>query len=323
MFRPLYLNWDRVREPLSRLNWFLFALGAVMFGGFLFVFRVMPWWWILLRFGHRMPIPAATRIWSFSELARYLPGKVWQFIGRVFLIRPYGVSAGVCTTSQILEMAVFLLANLLVALACLVWLGIKTEPKLRPFLWTALALVPALLIFLHPRIFYGIFDWVIKKLRQPVIEQHLRKRELLMVGIWGIIGLVWQSLAIWLVIQEPLELQFTKWWVVAGAYCLAWCAGFLAFWAPAGLGVREAVFMMAMQVALPDRVRNEFADPAVLAGFLAFLAILLRLLVTAGELLLAGIAYAADFRRKGRTDAPEAPCAPSPQPSANPDPASL
>jgi hypothetical protein len=323
MFRPVYLHWDKVKEPLSRLNWFLFALGAVMFALFLFIFRVLPWCWVLFRFGHRLPLPAATRIWSLSELARYLPGKVWQFIGRVFLIRPYGVSASVCTTSQILEMTVFLLANLLVALACLVWLGIKKEPQLRPFLYAAMALVPLLLLFLHPKIFYGIFDWVIKKLRQPVIEQHLRKRELLGVGIWAIVGLIWQSLAIWIVIQDPLELQFTKWWVVAGAYCLAWCAGFLAFWAPAGLGVREAVFMVAMRVALPQAVLDRFSDPAVLAGFLAFLAVLLRLLVTSGELLLAAIAYTADFRRKGLTAATEMPLKSIENPPPAADPASL
>ena len=52
------------------------------------------------------------------------------------------------------------------------------------------------------------------------------------------------------------------WWVVAGAYCLAWCAGFLAFWAPGGIGVRELVFVTAMQVILPQRVRDEIGNEA-------------------------------------------------------------
>src|SRR4051812_25092045 len=299
MFKPLYEHWNEAKAPLAKLNWWYFALGAVMFAAFLFVFRVLSWWWILFKFGHRLPIPATMRIWSIGELARYLPGVIWQVVGRVFLIKPYGVSATVCSTSQILELTIFLLANLLVSLTCLIWLGIKTDRQLRPYFYAFMAIVPLLLIFLHPKVFYGIFDWVMQKLRKPPVELRLRKRELFGLGIWAIVGLLWQSLAMWMVIHGPLQLQFTKWWVVAGAYCLAWSAGFLAFWAPGGLGVREAVFIMAMQVALPATVRAQFADRAVLSGFLAFLAVLLRLWVTSGELLLASLGYLIDHKRKG------------------------
>jgi len=92
-------------------------------------------------------------------------------------------------------------------------------------------------------------------------------------------------------------LQLAKWWVVAGAYCLAWCAGFLAVWAPGGLGVRELVFVAAMRVALPPAVRHRFdADPQQLVGVIMFLSVLLRLWATAGEFILAGIAYALDWK---------------------------
>ena len=299
MLRPVYLEWDKVKEPLSKLNWWYFALGAVMFAMFLFMFRALSWWWILTKFGHRLPLAPATRIWSISELARYLPGMIWQVVGRVFLIKPYGVSGSVCSTSQVLELTIFLLTNLLVSLTCLIWLGIKTDRQLRPYFYTVMALVPLLLVFLHPRVFYGIFDWVMLKLKKPAVEHRLRKRELFGLGIWAIVGLLWQSLAMWMVIHGPLQLQPTKWWVVAGAYCLAWSAGFLAFWAPGGLGVREVVFMMAMNVALPAAVRHQFADRAVLSAFLAFLAVLLRLWVTSGELLLAAIGYMLDYKRQG------------------------
>ena len=96
-----------------------------MFAIFLFAFRAMAWRRILIGFGHRLPIAPTTRIWSTSEMARYLPGVIWQVAGRVFLARPYGVSSGVCSTSQILELILFLLANLLVAMTCLLWNGFK------------------------------------------------------------------------------------------------------------------------------------------------------------------------------------------------------
>jgi hypothetical protein len=60
-----------------------------------------------------------------------------------------------------------------------------------------------------------------------------------------------------------------------------------------------------MSFALPEGVRRAFGDEAVLHGFLAFLGILLRLWTIAGELILASVAYLADYRGAlGRPDAP-------------------
>jgi hypothetical protein len=127
-------------------------------------------------------------------------------------------------------------------------------------------------------------------------------------------GLLFQSFAIWFVVSQPLGgLQMAKWWVVAGSYCLAWVAGFLAFWAPGGLGVRELVFVAAMEVALPPQTRAQLADPLTRAGVLAFLSVLLRLWATAGEMILAAVAYAADYR--GAIGDPGAPGRQAAQPA--------
>jgi len=66
--------------------------------------------------------------------------------------------------------------------------------------------------------------------------------------------------------------------------------------------VREIVFVAAMGIVLPAETRAELTNPAALLGFLA---VLLRLWATAGELIVAAIAYAADYRGAlGRGDAP-------------------
>jgi hypothetical protein len=298
MLRPAARNWDQVRDRILTMSWGRFFLAAGMFATFLFVFRATTWRWILLGFGARLPVAAATRIWSLSELARYLPGVIWQVLGRIYLIKPYGVRGSVTTTSQLLELAIFVLANMLLALACLVWFGIKSfHGPARAWLYGAMALVPVLVFLLHPSVLYTIINRAMRALGKPAVTERMGFRELAGLLVWCVIGLLWQSLAIWFLVEGPLNLQLAKWWVVAGAYCLAWVAGFLAVWAPGGIGVRELVFMAAMQVALPPAVKARFAaDPAALVGFLAFLSVLLRLWTIAGEMMLAGVAYAADFR---------------------------
>jgi hypothetical protein len=298
MLRPVARSWDDVRDRVLDVSWGKFAVAAVMFAIFLFTFRATTWRWILIGMGERLPAAAAARIWSVSELARYLPGAIWQVLGRIYLVKPYGVSGTVTTASQLLELSIFLLANVLLALSCLVWFGIKKfEGPAEQWLYAAMLLVPVMLLVLHPRALYALLDRAMRLMRKPPVQRRISFLELCGLLLWSMLGLLWQSLAIWLLVEEPLHLQLSKWWVVAGAYSLAWCAGFLAVWAPGGIGVRELVFMAAMQVALPHAVREQFRnDPAALTGFLAFLSVLLRLWATTGELLLAGVTWVVDLK---------------------------
>src|SRR5690606_8089309 len=97
---------------------------TLMFTAFLFS-RTLIWRWILDGFGHRPPLNAAMRIWSHSELARYIPGSIWQVLGRAFMLKPYGVSGSVSSAAQMLELAMFLLGNLVMAVGCLLWFGTR------------------------------------------------------------------------------------------------------------------------------------------------------------------------------------------------------
>lgn len=306
MLRPIFREWPQVRAHIMDVSILRLLIASGMFAAFLFVFRVLTWWRILSGFGHTLPLAAATRIWSTSELARYIPLAIWQVLGRIYLVRPYGVRATVCTVSQILELTIFLLANLLIAIGCMLYFGIKNlAPPAEYWLYVAAVLAPVLLILLHPPVFYAVVTAVMRRIGNPVVLPRLGGSILLRLLGWNILGLLWQSIALFVILQGPLGLKLDWWWVLAGAYCLAWCAGFLAVWAPAGIGIRELVFVTAMLVALPDAVREGFAEREVLLGFLAFLSVLLRVWTVVGELIVAAIAYAFDLR--GALNLPDAP----------------
>jgi hypothetical protein len=307
ILKPIIIHWPEVGHRVLRTNWWRVLGASAMFAGFLFVFRTVSWHHIVRRLGHWLPMPAATRIWSTSELARYLPGVIWQVVGRAYLCKPYGVSGRVCSTSQVLELAIFLLANLIMAVGCLLFLGFREmHGAARGWLVAASCLVPVLLVLLHPKIFYRAVNGILARLNKTPLEKTLRYRELLVLLGWSLLGLAWQGLAIWLVVFRLLDLKLAKWWVVTGAYCLSWCAGFLAFWAPGGLGVREAVFIAAMEFALPRAVRTGLTNDEQRNLFLIFLSVLLRIWATVGELMLTGLAYVIDYRgamgKPGATD---------------------
>ncbi|MGE5609549.1 MAG: lysylphosphatidylglycerol synthase transmembrane domain-containing protein [Bacillota bacterium] len=308
MLRPVYRQWDVVGPQILAIDWWMFAVAVGMFAVFQFVFRSTSWRWILIGFGHRLPVPAATRIWAMSELARYMPGVIWQVVGRVYLSRPYGVSASISSASQVLELVIFMLANILVALSGLLGAGIRRIPtEHRHWIYIAMGFVPLLLVLIHPKVFYGLLNWLMAKFKKPPVEQALGKRKLAALLGWNVLGLLWESLAIWILTYSVLGLPIGKWYVLAGAYCLAWTMGFsVGFLSPGGIGVRELVFVTMLQFMLPVQwVHAHFPDRSVLLALAGFLGVLLRLWAMSGELLMAGIAYVADYRgAMGKADAP-------------------
>ena len=311
MVKPIYRQWHEpdIRDTILSTNWFQFAAAALMFSVVLFVFRALAWRDILKGLGHTLPVAPAVRIWSFSELARYVPGVIWQVVGRVYLSKPYGVSSSISSASQILELSIFMLANIVVALMCLLAAGIRRIPpdQLHWVILTAV-LVPLLLTLLHPKVFYGLLNRVLRKFNKAEIQKKLPKRQLMAVLLWTVLGLLWQSLAIWLLMRSTLHLPIEKWYVLAGAYCLAWTVGFsVGFLSPGGIGVREAVFITTMQFVLPASwvAANLHFDPDHYRAFLGFLGVLLRLWAIAGELTMAGLTFLADRRgAMNRADAP-------------------
>src|ERR1700730_4569503 len=85
IFKPVVLHWPEVRDRIHQTNVFPVLIASLMFSAFLFIFRAMSWRRILIGFGHRLPVAPTVRIWSSSELSRYLPGVIWQVVSRIYL----------------------------------------------------------------------------------------------------------------------------------------------------------------------------------------------------------------------------------------------
>lgn len=292
MLRPMHDQWPTVSGKIlgmSRIN-FLFAIG--LFAMFLFLFRAMVWRKLLKDFRYALPIPPATRIWSTSDLARYIPGTSLQFAARNYLAKPYGVEPRACSTSHLLELILFLAANLIVTVICIGCYGFRYFHEGGNFvLGGVIILIPLMITVLHPRIFYSAINQILFRLGRPTIDRPIPGAGISVVMSWNLLGLVCQALALYMLMAEPLDLKLAWIWSLAGSYSLAWCAGFLAFWAPGGLGVRELVFIGMMRLIAPHEIRGEDFN-----ALIAFLSLITRVWSFAGELLLTGIAHALDFR---------------------------
>jgi uncharacterized membrane protein YbhN (UPF0104 family) len=239
------------------------ALAAVLAWG------VWVWSRVLKRFEHP-PVGFGTllRIWFLSNLARYIPGTVFQFVTAAQLSRSAGLSAAVLLTSLLLHTGMSLLSALLVSAWTLTPSLFPTLPALPVALLATL--VAALAV--HPR----VLGWAI-----GLIPRLLKREVLRWTGSWADgLGLLALSLvswtlygaAYWLFLASLAPVPFAELPMLTGVNALSFAAGFVVVIAPGGWGVRELAMTRLLLPILP-------------ASVAAVVAIAARLWTVAAELL--------------------------------------
>lgn len=208
------------------------------------------WVWMLLlrRVGVRIPFPALARVWFLSALGRYIPGKIWQFVGAAHLGASVGLSPVVAVTSLAVHTGFFVVGAVLAALFFLPPqvgdLGGIGLPQLR---WAA----PLLLLTVHPAVIGRALGWFHRLARRPVAAWE---------GSWGDgVGLLALALAAWvlnglalylfLASLVPLSAPAALWMV--GINALAFLVGLAVFVAPAGLGAKEGALAALLALVGP------------------------------------------------------------------------
>lgn len=245
------------------------ALSFALFGVFLvFSFQLWRRWVILL--GTPISSRAAFRMFYLSNLAKYLPGGVWNLVGRVALCSREGYPAATISVSILLEMGCQVCGTTLIALPTLPALsgrGTLASP------WLLATLAIAMVLGLHPSVsnfVLGIAGRVFRREMPKITVGYLK-----ILGMLGLYTLNWILLAVAFatlaaaISPDPLDRDHVL--ILIGAFAVSWNAGVLAFFLPAGLGVREAGLLMLMGAS--------FAP-----GFPATLALVARLWILVGEI---------------------------------------
>ena len=172
-------------------------------------------------------------------LARYLPGGIWYAAGRGALLRHHGVSAPASATAGGLELA--LGAPVAVVVGTVLLAAAGEAPA-----WMAVAAVLALVAVV------GLGGATIGRLVAYLARRRggeaaavpgvstLVRLTAVLVGYWLAIGtLFWAYL-------EVVGSTTIAWLDTVGAFGVSWGAGFIALFAPQGLGVFEATLVAVM-----------------------------------------------------------------------------
>ena len=206
---------------------------------------------------------------------KYLPGKVWTVIGRAYWLSKEGNAISECSSIAVLSQVTSLAASIIVVLILTPFF--LFEKKI-PSIYSSFFILFFLLCLLHPKIFFKTINYLLRVFKKHEIKIYLNLNTLLSwIGLNIVTGIL-SGIAFFLFILLIANIPFADLHFLIAVYTLAGVLGFLSFFSPGGLGVREGV----LTVLLSPYIGMETAIISSI-GF--------RLLLVFSELFCAGIAW--------------------------------
>ncbi len=229
---------------------------------------LMVWREMLADLGSRLSIPEAWRIMFIGQLGKYVPGSIWPVLAQSELGADRGVPRSRSAVSVLLSYAVMTCSGVVVAM---VTLPFATAGSIAQYFWI-LFLIPVAAVLLSPPVLNRLLRLVLRVSRRPVVQQNVSYRGLARTMVWALACWSFNGLMVYVLMRQLAGHPQGSLLVSVGAYSLSWAVGFLAVFAPAGAGVREAVMVAvlgtrttpatALTVALLCRALAVVADAA-------------------------------------------------------------
>jgi len=117
--KMVWNNWNQVKDIPFTLRLFPFILSTLIFA-FSYFIQVWAWYLITLKLGIALPIRETLESWFYSQLGKYLPGKVWLLLSRFYFYESKGRARKAISVALYLEVAAVIAASGLIFLAAFV-----------------------------------------------------------------------------------------------------------------------------------------------------------------------------------------------------------
>jgi len=277
LFRSLFTNWSEIHRLHIRLNWF-FALGSLL--AVMAAWAMSAWCWgrVLNAFNCPISYSNVFIIYFKSNLGKYLPGKIWQIVGSTYYATTRGVPEGIALSTSLIGQAYSVLSGLsLFAVTMIAGLP-GQEAIIGPYLkWSV---VPVLLLLLivavKPDLGQPLMNRIMKTFKRPQADIHLPiRRALELFAIYLICWFIF-GLGLWLFAKALTDTPISLYIGLTAANAIAVAVGFVALFAPGGLGVREGVMALFLStipgfpVPLPSAVAIGYRIIITIAEVIAF-----------------------------------------------------
>ncbi len=247
----LFTHWQQVKAYQWRVNVFYLAAALVSVIFTFFVFSSV-WKIIILSLNKRVGYAKSFKIAYLANLGRYIPGKVWQMFGMIYLAKKEGVTEEEAVTSFGLSQVFAIPSGLLSGLVFLsMYPGTLDQYSSIPYLTAGVIGVAAavfllsLMVVFVPKLMERALNRLFKLVRRRPVTLEMNKS--LATVIYGGYFLAWSlyGFSFWLFLNG-ITVQDTPIFPMAGIFIIAYQIGYLFLLAPGGVGPREGAMAVLL-----------------------------------------------------------------------------
>jgi hypothetical protein len=232
------------------ISWTLVvAASLVWYASFLYLIlnwvRSLDWW------NQRLPLFGGVDIFFMSNLARYIPGAVWQFAGLAAMSTRRGISPLAATAAILIQQLVLLLTGGIIAVVAAPRLLGPWTAGFPPIVLVAIALAGLVALV-------SALPWLLRR-AQPLIERRLRGHVTLprpttgqLAANVGRTTAVWigYGVSFWLLGRALYGIGAPTLFDASVAFVAASVLGIAAIFAPGGIVIREVAIAGALAPAI-------------------------------------------------------------------------
>ena len=278
-------NWAQVRKAPFIFKPFPLVLSTLIFALTYFI-QILAWYFLTLKLGIAISFGRTIESWLYSQLGKYMPGKVWLLLGRFYFYQSKGKSKKAISIALYFETITLFMAAGIISFVALIFF--KEGGPFRsgtPFGWVIFLLVFAL-IMLHPQVLQKIFNWFLIQFKKEPISLSISYSDILWVLLICILAWVIGGIGFYLFVQSVFSVSPSHILFLTGALAFSSTLGLIALFAPSGLGVREGVLVYLLSYLMPGSIA-------------VVISVLTRIWMTLIEIGLIGVIYLSGRFHKG------------------------
>ena len=248
-------NWTQVKEFPFTLRLYPLILATLIFSISYFI-QIWAWYLITLKLGIAISFPETVTSWFYSQLGKYLPGKVWILLGRFYFYESKGKPREEISIALYFEIVTMLLAAGLLFWASLLFLKEMQLDFLKGSFWWIGSLFILAFFFLHPRVLGKIFNQFLFRFQKDPVILSISYFEILWILFICILTWAVGGIGFYLFIDSIIPVSSKHILFLIGSLAFSSTLGLVAIFAPSGLGVREGalVYLLSFVMATPVAV---------------------------------------------------------------------
>jgi uncharacterized membrane protein YbhN (UPF0104 family) len=251
LLKALKDNWLGVSAIRISANGWLILVAATVITLLAHIWAGWIWTWVLKELNQSVSAIEFIQVYLKTNIAKYLPGNVWHYYGRIMAAKNANIPTNIATLSVLLEPLLMLAAALII----IVLFGselVVNNLKFNLMILQFLALIIVLNI-LHPRFLnpaIKLLDrWKNKKSNgeNQLINSFIIKRYPVKPLLGELVFLGLRAAGFILTMLALTSLTWAQIPFLVGAFSCAWVLGLVVPGAPGGLGVFETTAMLLLQ----------------------------------------------------------------------------